>query len=317
MLRKRWAIVALAAVAVGTAAPPAAPAAAAPAGDRPAVSDAASSGHRVTSTTVPATGAGAAAGAAPTAGINAIFGPDTRVPVTPTTAYPASATVRLTFTGGQCTGFMISERTVATAGHCVHSGGSNGGWRTNVVAYPGHDGTTAPFGSCAAVRLFAPSGWTGSIYAPTPADPAYNYGAVQLNCTIGARTGWLGLGYPSQPVTGSCTTTQGYPLDRPGQWASEDVIRAESTSFFYVRHPFVGGQNGSPVFYTPDPDDWCPTRPPLVIPCPCPPPPPCVCPVPTVLGILASGPYGAGPGATNNIVTRITAPVVNNYLQWR
>ncbi|MFG1888715.1 trypsin-like serine peptidase [Micromonospora sp. NPDC049051] len=315
MLRKRWAVVALAAVVVGTAAPPAGPAAAATARDRPASADAAQSGHRPTSMTAQVTGA--VAGATSTVGTNAIFGPDTRVPVTPTTTFPASATVRLTFAGGQCTGFMISERTVATAGHCVHSGGTLGSWRTNVVAYPGHDGTTAPFGSCAAVRLFAPSGWTGSIYAPTPADPTYNYGAVQLNCTIGARTGWLGLGYPTQPATGSCTTTQGYPVDRPGQWASKDFIRAEALNHFYVRHPFVGGQDGSPVFYTPNPDDWCPTRPPLVIPCPCPPPPPCVCPNPAVLGILASGPYGTGPGATNNVVTRITTPVINNFMQWR
>ena len=313
MLRKRWAAVAIAAVVVGTAAPPVGPAAAATQG-RPVSGDAAQSGHRPTSTTVSV--AGTAAGAAPTAGTDAIFGPDTRVPVGPTTAFPASATVRLTFTGGQCTGFMISERTVATAGHCLHSGGSGGTWRTNVVAYPGHDGTTAPFGSCAAVRLFAPVGWTGSANAPGGGDPAYDYGAVQLNCAIGTRTGWLGLGYPTQRVTGSCTTTQGYPVDRPGQWASKDVVRAEDASLLYVRNPFVGGQDGSPVFYTPDPDDWCPLPPPLVIPCPCP-PPPCVCPTLTVLGILARGPYGGGPSATNNVVTRITPAAINNFMQWR
>lgn len=309
MLRKRWAVVALAAVAVGTAAPPVGSAAAATTQDRPVSGDAAQSGHRPTSTTVPVSGT--AAGATPTAGTDAVFGPDTRVPVSPTTTFPASATVRLTFTGGQCTGFMISERTVATAGHCLHSGGSRGTWRTNVVAYPGHDGSTAPFGSCAAARLFAPASWTSA------GDPAYDYGAVQLNCAIGTRTGWFGLGYPTQRVTGACTTSQGYPVDRPGQWASKDVVRAEDASLLYVRHPFVGGQDGSPVFYTPDPDDGCPQPPPLVIPCPCPPPPPCVCPILTVLGILASGPYGTGPGATNNIVTRMTAPVINNFMQWR
>ncbi|WP_245722881.1 trypsin-like serine peptidase [Micromonospora matsumotoense] len=248
---------------------------------------------------------------APAIGTKAIIGPDTRVPVGSTTTFPASTIVRLVFAGGQCTGFMISERTVATAGHCLHSGGSGGTWRTNVVAYPGHDGTTAPFGGCAALRLFVPANWFSGD------DAAFDYGAAQLNCAIGARTGWLNLGYPTRSVTGSCTTTQGYPADRPGQWASDDVVQAEDASFLYVRHPLVSGLTGSPVFYTPDPDDWCPVRPPLVIPCPCPPPPSCVCPIPTVLGILTRGPYGSGPGATNNMVTRVTLPIINNFLQWR
>jgi glutamyl endopeptidase len=317
MLRRRWAAAALAAVALGAAAPPAGPAVAATNRDRVVSGDAASSGHRAVSVMVTPSGDIAAA-TAPTAGVTAIFGPDNRVPVSPTTTYPASATVLLTFTGGQCTGFMISERTVATAGHCLHTGGATGTWRTNVVAHPGHDGTTAPFGSCAAVQLFVPQNWTGAANAPGAADPAYDYGAVRLNCAIGTRTGWFALGYTTQRLTGSCTTTQGYPAGRPGQWTSNDVIRAETASALYVRHPLTSGQDGSPLFYTPDPDDWCPTIPPLVKPCPCPPPPPdCLCPHETVLGILSSGPYGSGPGSTNNIALRITQQITNNLMQWR
>lgn len=245
-----------------------------------------------------------------------VFGPDNRVPVSDTTTYPASATVLLTFNGGRCTGFMISERTVATAGHCVHTGGSSGAWRTNIVAYPGHNGTTAPFGSCAATRLFAPQGWTGSYNAPGTGDPAHDYGAVQLNCAIGNRTGWYDIGYTTQRVTGACTVTHGYPAERPGQWTSRDSVRAENTNFLYLQHDFTSGQNGSPVFYTPDPDGLCPLPPQLVIPCPCP-QPPCLCPIEAVLGILTSDPFGGGPGLTNNIATRFTQPAINNLAQWR
>jgi glutamyl endopeptidase len=280
--------------------------------DRAVSSDAVSSGHRATSITVDP--AGSTGTTAPTVGTQAIFGPDDRVPVDETTTYPASATVLLTFPGGRCTGFMISERTVATAGHCVHTGGSNGQWRTNIVAYPGHNGTTAPFGGCMATRLFAPQGWTGSVYAPGGGDPAYDYGAVQLNCAIGNRTGWYGLGYPAGQVTGSCTTTHGYPVDRPGQWASTAVVRAEDANFIYVQNDFTTGQDGSPVFYTPDPDRCPPPR--IIIPCPCP-PLPCPCEIVTVFGILTGGPFGTGPGLTNNVVTRITPQAINNLMQWR
>ncbi|WP_428966169.1 trypsin-like serine peptidase [Micromonospora fluostatini] len=279
MSRQRWAVVALAALALGTAAPPAGPAVAAPSRDRAVTTSA-----------------------------------DNRVPVADTTTYPASATVLLTFPGGRCTGFMISARTVVTAGHCVHSGGSSGTWRTNVVAYPGHTGTTAPFGACAAARLFAPQGWTGASNAPGGGDPTQNYGAVQLTCGVGTTTGWFNPGYTTRPVTGSCTTTHGYPADRPGQWTSNAVIRAETAGLLYAPHAFSGGQDGSPVFYTPDPDDWCPTPPQLVIPCPCPPPP---FTAQTALGILVSGPGGTGPGLTNSIATRFTAQAVSNLMQWR
>jgi len=258
----------------------------------------------VSSSAVP----GSAGATATDVGIEAIFGPDNRVQVTDTTRYPASAAVLLTFNGGRCTGFMISERTVATAGHCVHTGGSNGTWRTGIVAYPGHNGTTAPFGSCAAVQLFVPQGWTGRANTPSGGDPAYDYGAVRLNCAVGNSTGWYDIAYTTQPLTGTCTISHGYPLDRPGQWVSEDPIRAENNTYLYVRHAFVNGQDGSVVSYRPDPDDPCPTYPPRW---------PFPSPRLTALGILTFGPDGIGPGASHNIAIRITQPVFNNLMQWR
>ncbi|MEH1017003.1 trypsin-like serine protease [Micromonospora sp. CPCC 206060] len=307
MVRKRWAAVVVAAMVVASLVPPVGPAAAAMDPARTVSSD-----GRTTDVSTDDRGgsaapwAGATVGGYSAPGISAVFGPDDRVPVTPTTAFPASATVLLTFTGGRCSGFMISERTVATAGHCVHTG-AGGTWRTNVVAYPGHNGTTAPYGSCAATRLLAVAGWTSS------SNPDYDYGAVQLNCGIGNATGWYSFAATTQSVVGACTVNQGYPVDRPGQWSSKDYIRAEAANTIYFQHDATAGQDGSPVYFQPDPDDWCPTRPPPLCPCP----PPCPCQILTVVGILTSGPYGGGPGSSNNIGTRITQSVFNNLMTWR
>lgn len=233
--------------------------------------------------------------AAADAGVNVIIGPDGRFPVSPTTAFPASATVLVTFAGGRCTGFMIGESTVAVPGHCVHSGGSGGTWRTNVVAYPGHDGMTAPYGSCTARSLHVSQEWTVS-----PGNPANDYGAVKLNCTVGRTTGWFNLSSVQSPVD-VCTTTHGYPVDRPGQWASRDYIRNATTTLFYVQHDSVGGQAGSPIFYngTTEPDDWCPTprKPPV--------------PPRTVLGFMTAASAGGF-----NVGIRITPPVLNNLNNW-
>ncbi|MFF5075003.1 hypothetical protein ACFY2R_28395 [Micromonospora olivasterospora] len=88
--------------------------------------------------------------------------------------------------------------------------------------------------------------------------------------------------------------------------ASGTVLTA---NLVYVQHDATGGQDGSPIFYRPDPEDLCPL----------PPRPPWPWPwaLRTVLGILSSGPSGGGPGAVNNIGTRITRAAYNNLMLWR
>ncbi|MEO3928899.1 trypsin-like serine protease [Micromonosporaceae bacterium B7E4] len=281
MVRRRWTAVAFAVAVAGSVV----------AGSNPAAATPASS--------PPDTGAAAAG-----ANVGGVFQPDERTPVTDTTSFPGSATVLLTFTGGQCTGFMISERTVATAGHCVHTG-AGGQWRSNLIAYPGYAGDRAPYGSCRARAAFAASGWTRG------SDPGQDYGAVQLDCAIGNATGWYPLGWTNESVTGACTVSQGYPADRRStQWRSQDHIRAETASTIYHQHDTSTGQDGSPLYLS-EPDDWCPTRP-KPIPLPDPDPDPW-----TVFGIHTSGPYGGGPGAVNNLATRITQAAYRELMSWR
>ncbi|GLY21447.1 hypothetical protein Misp04_11790 [Micromonospora sp. NBRC 101691] len=260
---KSWAAMILAAVVVGSTVPPAGP--------------------------VGATGLGSSA---PTLGTNAIISPDDRFQVSPTTSFPASATVLLTFTGGRCTGFMISPDTLATAAHCVHSG-PGGSWHTNVVATPGFDGVTAPYGSCMAKSLHTSSSWT------TNDAPENDYAAVKLNCPLGNVTGWYKLDTLQLPV-GACTINQAYPVDRPGQWASKDYIRNATDRLLYYQHDSNGGQAGSPIFATDEPDR-CGTYPKPRVPLP----------PRTVMGIFRG--YA---GNNLNYGVRFTYDVISSMQYW-
>lgn len=178
-----------------------------------------------------------------------IFGPDNRIQVTPTTSFPARATVMITRNGNaHCSGWMIGPNTVATAGHCVHSGGSGGSWYTGLVAWPGRDGASAPYGGCASTLSYSVTGWTVN------GDEQYDYGALKLNCTIGNTVGWYGYFWQSASLAGLPTLVSGYPGEKAfgTQWRGDNVSRTVAVSqneqVFYPNDT-TGGMSGSPVYY--------------------------------------------------------------------
>ena len=161
--------------------------------------------------------------------------------------YPYRAVGLLTFTQGSgsysCTAWLISNNTIATAGHCVHSGGSTGVWSTNVRFYPARNGSLSPYGSCSAIRLHSVVGWTSS------ANPEYDYGAARLNCTIGNSTGWLGRVWTTASQVGVPIGIFGYPGDKLSgtQWGGNSKVAVSETR--KTRYPIdtAGGQSGAPV----------------------------------------------------------------------
>lgn len=215
-------------------------------------------------------------------GIFSVIGTDGRTQVTNTTAFPYRAIVHISSSIGGCTGWMISARTVATAGHCIH----NGSWATNVVVSPGRNGSSYPYGSCRGTNLYSVSGWT------TNRDTNYDYGAIQLDCTIGNTTGWIGFRYTSSSLTGTAENISGYPGDKPSgtQWQHADQIRNTLTYKLEYQNDTYGGQSGSPVYQASH--SACSNG-------------------PCAIAIHTNG------GSTYNRGTRITQAVFNNLNNWK
>ena len=177
-----------------------------------------------------------------------VLSSDRRFRVYPSeSGYPYRAVGQLTFTqaGGNytCTGWLISPDTVATAGHCVHSGGSGGSWSTSVRFYPGRNGASSPYGYCTYKRLSSVTGWTVS------ASDEYDYATVKLNCTVGNTTGWLGRWWTTASQVNLPAVIVGYPGDKPSStsWGGAGRIAASEPRKTRYFIDTAGGQSGAPV----------------------------------------------------------------------
>jgi glutamyl endopeptidase len=221
-------------------------------------------------------------------------GTDDRIRITPTTTFPASATVMITRNGNaHCSGWMISANTVATAGHCVHTGGSGGTWYSGLAVWPGRDGPSAPYGSCTARTLHSVVGWT------TNANEQYDYGAIKLNCTVGNTTGWYGFWWQSASLAGFSTLINGYPGEKPfgQQWRGDSVARSvavSQTEQVFYSNDTTGGMSGSPVYQNRSGCGFC------------------------SMAIHAYGfPHNGFPHNSYNHGTRITQAKFNNLVAWK
>ena len=143
------------------------------------------------------------------------------------------------------TGFLIGDRTVITAGHCVH-GGKGGQWATSIEVIPGMTGERRPFGTFISNRFRSVTGWVQD------GSPTHDYGAIILNEDVGARLGYFGFAVlPASDLNSLLVNTSGYPadLDRGLQqyYGKGRISPLESRQLKYMIDTY-GGQSGSAVY---------------------------------------------------------------------
>lgn len=181
-----------------------------------------------------------------------IIGPDDRVRVTNTRAWPYSVQghMIMRFPNGKVyigSGTMVSKHHVLTAGHCVYSK-EDGGWATSVQFNASQNDANLPFGSVHATRLLSVTGWTSKN------ERAYDMGMLILQSDLGAQTGWFGvITIPNdRELIRKRVNVTGYPGDKGGQqlWTHADAIKSLTVENAFYDIDTVGGQSGSGVWST-------------------------------------------------------------------
>ncbi len=181
-----------------------------------------------------------------------IIGPDDRVRVTNTRAWPYTVQGHMVmrFPNGKVyigSGTMVSKHHVLTAGHCVYSK-DDGGWATSVQFNAAQNDGSLPYSSVSATRLLSVTGWTSNN------DRAYDMGMLILQSDLGAQTGWFGI--ITVPNDGELirkrVNVTGYPGDKGGQqmWTHADAIKSLTQENAFYDIDTMGGQSGSGVWST-------------------------------------------------------------------
>jgi len=228
----------------------------------------------------------------PPAQLETVHGPDDRVQIKNTSAYPWRVHCSLLITAADNsswigTGWFIGPRTLITAGHVVYITNSGvpgrDGWVKRIQVMPGRNGSKLPYGSVTSTSFRSVTGWTQG------GGENYDYGAIILPKPLGDTVGWFGFGvFSDADLKASMANISGYPGDQPSgtQWYDARKVDSVNTRKVYYDIDTYGGQSGSAVYR-----------------------------------IINGGRYAvaihAYGGPTTNSGTRIVTPVFNNMVVWK
>jgi glutamyl endopeptidase len=218
-----------------------------------------------------------------------IIGVDNRVRINNTTVYPwrAICALKITAQNGSKwigTGWLVSPRTVITAGHCVFMH-NQGGWASRIEVIPGMNDASRPYGSFTGTALRSVQGWTNSK------NRDYDYGAIILpsNARPGDTTGYFGYAVRDDNyLMSSVLNLSGYPGDKGGNQQWFMALKPKSLSSRVITYDIdtMGGQSGAPVWIKVGDQRYC-------------------------VGIHTNG------HLSGNSATRIVKPVFDNIKAWK
>jgi glutamyl endopeptidase len=218
------------------------------------------------------------------------IGDDQRVRIHETDKYPwrPICHLRIHARGGDefiGTGWMISPRTIVTAGHCVYHP-TIGGWADRVVVSAARNGRDRPFSSVVATKFHTVRGWTDDC------EREHDYAVICLDQDDGLpEVGQLGYAvYATATLLGSYVNLAGYPADKDDGttlwWSARRSAHVDAHVLRYDADT-AAGQSGAPVWRL-DPSSG--RR--------------------VVVGIHTNG------AQTGNSATRINARVFANLAKW-
>lgn len=220
--------------------------------------------------------------------LEVVIGTDDRVRVQKTFDNPwrRICALRITFPTGATyrgTGFLIGQRTLATAGHCVYLH-NQGGWARKVEVIPGSDSSTKPYGSAESSQFRSVGGWVNGR------KPESDYGCIVVpSGSFGGRDlgSFAVRALSPQELVAKPAVLAGYPGDKPFAelWGMARKIKTVGPTTISYDIDTMGGQSGAPVYIKNGNDR-------------------------TVVGIHN---YGASGG---NSATRITQPVAQRLAAW-
>lgn len=218
-----------------------------------------------------------------------IIGADNRVRINPTTSYPwrAICALKITAKNGARfigTGWLVSPRTVITAGHCLYLHDA-GGWAKSVEVIPAMNDASRPYGSFVGTSLRSTTGWVNSR------NRENDYGAIILpsNARPGDSVGYFGFAVRDNNfLMNAALNLSGYPGDKGGnqQWFMAQRPKSVSSRVITYDIDTMGGQSGSPVWVLQNGNRYA-------------------------VGIHTNG------HSSGNSATRIESNVYNNILNWK